>query len=257
MEKTIKEIEELLSKSTTIDEDLLHKLKSDHRKGVQLLVKRWLKNKIAQQQLHEQFNAMSFYEKELYKNNIYYVAGVDEVGRGPLAGPVVASAVILGEDFYLPGLNDSKALSETKREELYKIIIEKAISVGIGFASVNEIDTVNIYEATKLAMKRAIESLAIQPEYILADAMEIPIAIPQKSIIKGDSKSISIAASSIIAKVTRDRYMKELGTKYPGYGFEKHMGYGTAAHLEAIEKLGIIEEHRCSFAPIKQHTIVS
>ncbi len=175
------------------------------------------------------------------------------IRAGPLAGPVVAAAVILGEDFYLPGLNDSKKVSESKREQFYKYIMEHAICVAIGKATAAEIDELNIYQATKLAMSRAVDSLKIKPDYLLIDAMEIPITIPQKPIIKGDAKSVSIAASSIIAKVTRDRYMKDLGEKYPHFGFENHMGYGTAAHMESIEKYGIIDEHRRSFAPIKQY----
>ncbi len=174
-----------------------------------------------------------------------------KISRGPLAGPVVCAAVILGENFFLPGLNDSKALSEKKREQLYEYIMDHALSVGIGSASATEIDELNIYQATKLAMTRAVKQLEISPEYLLIDAMELPLSIPQTSIIKGDAKSISIAASSIIAKVTRDRYMKELGEKYPQYGFESHMGYGTSQHIQAIEKYGVIEEHRRSFAPVK------
>lgn len=253
MTKTIKEIEEIFrnKRDDFLDEEFLAEVKSDKRKGVQLLYSKWLKNKTEEKKLKDKFEQMSIYENGLAYQNIQRIAGVDEVGRGPLAGPVVCAAVILGENFFLPGLNDSKALSEKKREQLYEYIMDHALSVGIGSASATEIDELNIYQATKLAMTRAVKQLEISPEYLLIDAMELPLSIPQTSIIKGDAKSISIAASSIIAKVTRDRYMKELGEKYPQYGFESHMGYGTSQHIQAIEKYGVIEEHRRSFAPVK------
>lgn len=253
MPKTIKEIEGIFRGSQdSLGEELLVEIKNDKRKGVQLLYSKWLKNKEEVIKLKDKFDQMSIYETELRHQNINRIAGVDEVGRGPLAGPVVTAAVILGEDFYLPGLNDSKALSEKKREQFYEYILEHALSVGIGSASAIEVDELNIYQATKLAMTRAIKQLEILPEYLLIDAMELPLQIPQKSIIKGDAKSISIAASSIIAKVTRDRYMKKLGEKYPHYGFESHMGYGTPQHLQSIEKFGVMEEHRRSFSPVKE-----
>lgn len=253
----MKEIEEILKNNNhAIHDDFIMELKSDKRKGVQLLYSKWLKKQEQLIKQKNQFEQMSRYEKELRLENIHMVAGVDEVGRGPLAGPVVAAAVILSEDFFLLGLNDSKTLSEKKREEFYQTIMNQALSVGIGSASAAEIDEFNIYQATKLAMTRAVQQLSIRPDYLLVDAMEIPISIPQKAIIKGDAKSVSIAASSIVAKVTRDRYMKELGVKYPQYGFENHMGYGTAFHLEAINKFGIIAEHRRSFAPIKERGIL-
>jgi ribonuclease HII len=253
MPKTIKEIEEIFRNSKEdLSEEFFAEIKGDKRKGVQTLYSKWLKNKEEAKKLKDKFDQMSIYENELRRQNINMIAGVDEVGRGPLAGPVVTAAVILGEDFFLPGLNDSKALSEKKREQYYEYILEHALSVGIGSASAIEIDEVNIYQATKLAMTRAIKQLGISPEYLLIDAMELPLSIPQKSIIKGDANSISIAASSIIAKVTRDRYMKELGEKYPQYGFESHMGYGTSQHLQSIEKYGVIGEHRRSFAPVKE-----
>ncbi|HHW38863.1 MAG TPA: ribonuclease HII [Bacillales bacterium] len=252
MTKTIKEIEEIFRNGEDLlGEKFLAEVKSDQRKGVQLLYSKWLKNKEEERKLKDKFEQMSIYENELRCQHINRIAGVDEVGRGPLAGPVVCAAVILGENFYLPGINDSKAISEKKREQFYEYIMKNARSVGIGSASANEIDELNIYQATKLAMTRAIQQLEIPPEYLLIDAMKLPLSIPQKSIIKGDAKSISIAAGSIVAKVTRDRYMKELGEKYPQYGFESHRGYGTSQHLQAIEKYGVIEEHRRSFAPVK------
>lgn len=254
MARTIKEIENILKNSNhNLSRTFLAELHNDPRKGVQKLLKKWLKDQEGIKRQKEKYVKMSCYESELFSQNIYKIAGVDEVGRGPLAGPVVAAAVILGDSFYLPGLDDSKVISENKRDVFYQYIIEHAQSVGIGTATAQEIDELNIYHATKLAMARAVNKLEVYPEYLLVDAMEIPLPIPQKAIIKGDSKSISIAASSIIAKVTRDHYMKALAVKYPQYGFESHMGYGTSAHLHAIEAFGIIDEHRRSFAPIKQY----
>ncbi len=198
------------------------------------------------------------YEHELYEQGIRLVAGVDEVGRGPLIGPVVVACVILPQDFVLEGLTDSKKLSEKKREKFYDYIMEHALSVSLGIKDEKVIDDVNIYEATKLAMYEAIEKSPIQPEHVLIDAMKLEdLAIPHTSIIKGDAKSISIAAASVVAKVTRDRMMYELDQKYPEYGFKEHKGYGTKKHLEALEKYGILEFHRKSFAPVKKYVVKS
>ena len=190
------------------------------------------------------------YEKELYKKGIKYIAGIDEVGRGPLIGPVVAAAVILPNNFVNENINDSKKLSEKKRNELYSVIKSNAISIGIGIVSSERIDEINIYEATKEAMTIAINSLKIKPEHLLIDAMKLNLNIPSTSIIKGDSKCQSIAAASIIAKVTRDNMMYELDKKYPQYDLCHNKGYGTKKHLEAIKKYGIIGEHRKSFKPV-------
>ena len=191
------------------------------------------------------------YEKELYSQGIKFIAGVDEVGRGPLYGPVVAAAVILPKNYRLKGLNDSKKLSEKKRNEFYKIINKDAIGIGIGIINEDKIDEVNIYEATKLAMNEAISKLEVKPEHILIDAMPLDIEIPTTSIIKGDAKSESIAAASVIAKVTRDSMMYELDKKYPMYGFKNHKGYPTKKHIEAINEYGLIPGYRKSYAPIK------
>ncbi len=191
------------------------------------------------------------YEKDLYKDGIELIAGVDEVGRGPLIGPVVAAAVILPKNYKLDGLTDSKKLTEKKRDMYYEIIKRDAIAIGIGIKDENIIDEVNIYEATKLAMKEAIDKLSIKPEHILIDAMPLELDIPTTSIIKGDMKSESIAAASVIAKVTRDSMMYELDKKYPEYGFGSHKGYPTKKHVEAIEKYGLIEGYRKTYAPIK------
>lgn len=191
------------------------------------------------------------FEKELYKSGIELIAGVDEVGRGPLIGPVVAAAVILPKNYRLDGLNDSKKLSEKKRNEYFKIINKDALAIGVGIIDEKIIDEVNIYEATKLAMKDAIKALKIIPEHILIDAMPLDINIPTTSIIKGDAKSLSIAAASVIAKVTRDNMMYELDKKYPNYGFGNHKGYPTKKHIEALREYGLIEGYRKTYAPIK------
>lgn len=193
------------------------------------------------------------YEKELYSNNVNYIGGVDEVGRGPLIGPVVAACVVLPKDFVLEGLTDSKKLSEKKRNVFYKYIKEHALAYAVGEVSPEEIDEINIYEASRKAMLIAIEKVRkqISLEHVLIDAMPISIDIPTTSIIKGDAKSISIAAASVIAKVTRDRMMYELDEKYPQYGFGKHKGYPTKMHLEAINKYGLIDGYRKSYGPVK------
>ena len=177
---------------------------------------------------------MKEYENELYQKGIELVAGVDEVGRGPLVGPVVCACLILPKDYFNEQINDSKKISEKKREKLYDTIMQEAISVGIGMSSEKVIDEINILEATKLAMKEAIKNSKVKPEHVLIDAVKLDIDIPSTSIIKGDAKSQSIAAASIIAKVTRDRMMDELDKKYPQYVFKKNKGYGTKAHIEAI-----------------------
>ncbi len=193
------------------------------------------------------------YERKLRKEGITLIAGVDEVGRGPLVGPVVAACVILPEHYQLEGLTDSKKLSEKKREELYDKIKQQAISIGIGIISERVIDEVNIYEATKLAMEEAIHNCDSKPEHVLIDAMPLAIDIPTTSIIKGDLKSITISAASVIAKVTRDRMLVELDKKYPMYDFKSNKGYPTKKHLESIHQYGIIEEHRKSFGPVAEY----
>jgi len=186
------------------------------------------------------------YEKEY--ESFGYICGIDEVGRGPLAGPVVAGAVILPKDCDILYINDSKKLSEKKREELYDIIMEKAVAVGIGYASHIRIDEINILQATYEAMREAISKLSVKPDILLNDAVTIPgVDIKQVPIIKGDAKSISIGAASIIAKVTRDRLMVEYDSKYPGYGFASNKGYGSAAHIAAIKEIGPCDIHRRSF----------
>lgn len=195
---------------------------------------------------------MKAHEEALHEKGYEFIAGVDEVGRGPLAGPVVAAAVVLPTDFDVIGVDDSKKLSEKRREELFDLIKEKAIAYGIGMVDESVIDDINILQATKRAMMCAIENLTRdlgkKPDYVLFDAIEISqIEIPQESIIKGDSKCIAIAAASILAKVTRDRMMVEYAKEYPGYAFEKNKGYGTKAHYEGIHEHGICPIHRMTF----------
>ena len=191
------------------------------------------------------------YEKELYKKNISLIAGVDEVGRGPLVGPVVAAAVILPKNYELLGLTDSKKLSEKKRDAFYEILQTDAKAIGLGVISAKIIDEVNIYEASKLAMKEALSNLKIKPEYVLIDAMPLDLDVDSTSIIHGDALSLSIAAASVIAKVTRDKMMYDLDKIHPEYGFAKHKGYPTKQHLQAIKKYGVLDNYRFSYKPVK------
>ena len=197
------------------------------------------------------------FEKAAYFNGFTCVAGIDEAGRGPLAGPVMAAAVILPVGLALDDVDDSKKLSPDKREKLFDIIMSQAVSVGVGITGPLEIDRINILQATRAAMLAAVQQLSPQPDYLLIDGIStINSAIPQKTIKKGDSLSLSIAAASIIAKVTRDRLMVEMDSKYPGYGFSGHKGYGSAAHLDAIRKLGPSPIHRMTFGGVKEHSVL-
>lgn len=248
----IKEIEELLFHSDVVSETLLNELQKDERIGVQKLLKKYEAIKKKEEKERQVFLEKCHFENGLRQKGIRYIAGVDEVGRGPLAGPVVSCAVILPETFYLPGLTDSKKLTKEKREQYYEIIKKEALALNVSFVSAAVIDEINIYEATKLAMAEAVNGLSIKPEHLLIDALRLPLDIGQTSIIKGDNKSISIAASSIVAKVERDRYMEKLGKKYPQYGFERHMGYPTKEHVKAIQTYGITPEHRTSYRPVRE-----
>lgn len=228
-------------------------LRKDSRKGVQQLIKAFERQKAEWMKLEKRFIQMTCYEQRAKEAGKKYIAGVDEAGRGPLAGPVVAAAVILPLNFKLLGLNDSKKLTRSERKQYFEIIKEKAISYEVSVITNNEIDHINILEATKKAMRLAITSLHIQPEHVLIDAVELSLKdITTESIIKGDQKSISIAAASILAKETRDVLMEELHEQYPEYGFIQHMGYGTKAHLENLAKYGASPVHRKSFAPVKK-----
>lgn len=193
---------------------------------------------------------LSHYEKELWSKGYQYIAGTDEAGRGPLMGPVVAGAVILPINYKLEGLTDSKKLSEKKREAFYEILQKDAIAIGVGIVEANEIDEINIYEASRLAMKRALNNLSITPDYILSDAMPLFLDIPSEAIIHGDALSISIAAGSVIAKVTRDHLIYEIDKKYPEYEFKNHKGYPTKRHLELLEKYGPLDNYRFTYKPV-------
>ena len=248
---TIKEIKEQLANIQRLDDPLLAELEQDSRSGViQAIAKR---KKEIQKRLDEdeRLEGMLAYEKELYTQGIQLIAGVDEVGRGPLAGPVVAAAVILPKACKIPGLNDSKKIPKSKHKEIYEAVLREAIAIGIGVKDNHVIDQVNIYEATKLAMMEAIGQLEPQPQHLLIDAMRLDLPIPQTSIIKGDANSLSIAAASIVAKVTRDQMMEEFDREYPGYDFAQNAGYGTANHLAGLDKLGVTPIHRRSFEPVK------
>ena len=248
---TIKEIKEQLASIQRLDDPLLTELEQDSRSGViQAIAKR---KKEIQKRLDEdeRLEGMLAYEKELYTQGMDLIAGVDEVGRGPLAGPVVAAAVILPKACKIPGLNDSKKIPKSKHKEIYEAVLQNAIAIGIGVKDNQVIDQVNIYEATKLAMMEAIGQLDPQPQHLLIDAMKLDLPIPQTSIIKGDANSLSIAAASIVAKVTRDQMMEEFDCEYPGYDFTQNAGYGTANHLAGLDKLGVTPIHRRSFEPVK------
>ena len=248
---TIKEIKEQLANIQRLDDPLLAELEKDDRSGViQAIAKR--KREI-QKRINEdeRLEGMLAYEKECYARGIELIAGVDEVGRGPLAGPVVAAAVILPKACKIPGLNDSKKIPKSKHKEIYEAVLQNAIAIGIGVKDNQVIDQVNIYEATKLAMMEAIGRLDPQPQHLLIDAMKLDLPISQTSIIKGDANSLSIAAASIVAKVTRDQMMEEFDRKYPGYDFAQNAGYGTANHLAGLHKLGVTPIHRRSFEPVK------
>ena len=248
---TIKEIKEQLANIQRLDDPLLAELEKDDRSGViQAIAKR--KREI-QKRINEdeRLEGMLAYEKECYARGMELIAGVDEVGRGPLAGPVVAAAVILPKACKIPGLNDSKKIPKSKHKEIYEAVLQNAIAIGIGVKDNQVIDQVNIYEATKLAMMEAIGQLEPKPQHLLIDAMRLDLPIAQTSIIKGDANSLSIAAASIVAKVTRDQMMEEFDREYPGYDFAQNAGYGTANHLAGLDKLGVTPIHRHSFEPVK------
>ena len=248
---TISQIKEILSSIHTIENPIFQQLSLDMRKGVQTALKSCQKRIEKEQKRAEHFIEMQYYERLAYQEGASFIAGVDEVGRGPLAGPVVAAAVILPKNIEDLGFDDSKKLSASKREEIYRLIQEKAIAIGIGIVDADIIDKVNIYQASRLAMQQAVSELKIQPDYLLIDAMKIDVNTPQIGIIKGDAKSISIAAASIVAKQVRDQMMREFDELYPGYDFSNNAGYGTPKHLEGLKSKGICPIHRKTFAPIK------
>lgn len=251
---TIKEITAQLEAVQSLSDLLLAELAGDERAGVQVALRKRQKAIQAEQAEDQRLETMLAYEKNLYQEGIDYIAGIDEVGRGPLAGPVVAAAVILPKNCKIKGLNDSKKIPKKQHQAIYQAVLDQALAVGIGIQSNEIIDQVNIYEATKLAMLDALGHLEIAPQHLLIDAMTLDTDIPQTSIIKGDATSLSIAAASIVAKVTRDQMMAELDQTFPGYGFAKNAGYGTKEHLDGLKAHGITPIHRRSFEPIKSMT---
>lgn len=248
---TIKEVKEQLAILRDLDDPRWASFEEDSRTGVQAAIRKRRKTILAELAEEERLETLLNYEKSLYARGIELIAGVDEVGRGPLAGPVVAAAVILPKLCKIKGLNDSKKIPKSKHEAIYNQVMKEAVAVGIGIKDNYVIDDVNIYEATKLAMIEAIEKLNPQPEHLLIDAMNLDLPIEQTSIIKGDANSLSIAAASIIAKVTRDKMMADYEQEFPGYAFAKNAGYGTKEHLSGIDKFGVTPIHRRSFEPIK------
>lgn len=248
---TIKAIKEALALEKEW-QDWMTELQKDTREGVKKALFSWQVQYEKQQKIIAEHEAKLAFDASYRQHAGAFIAGTDEAGRGPLAGPVVTAAVILPEHCpELVGLNDSKQLSSEKRQAFMKLVEKHALASYIHFQFEEVIDELNIYEATRQSMKASIENLAIKPDFVLADAMTLDIDIQQDSIIKGDAKSLAIAAASILAKTARDQYMDEMDEKYPGYGFAKHAGYGTKQHLEAIDTLGVTPIHRKTFEPIK------
>lgn len=246
----ISEVKELLAGVPTPAQ--LEKLRTDERSGVQKLLTAYNKRLAKEAAEKERFYQMLAYERRFYDQGAQYIAGVDEAGRGPLAGPLVIAAVILPQEVFISGLNDSKQLTAAKRDKLYDEVLAKAVAVEVNIVSVSNIDTYNIYSATQRGMAEVLEHLSSKPNVALIDAMPVRVKdVETISIIHGDALSASIAAASIIAKVTRDRIMERLDVVYPGYGFASNKGYGSGAHMEAIAELGATRWHRRSYEPVK------
>lgn len=247
--ETIAEIREKLRQCPASElEAWLREYETDSRKGVRKLLDGFWKKEAARLKEEQRLDALLSYERQCYAEGYGLVAGIDEVGRGPLAGPVVAAAVILPKECKIEGVNDSKKLTPKKRDELYNVILEKAVAYGVGVVPPERIDEINILQATFEAMRQALAQLSPEAEYILADAVTIPgINTPQKGIVKGDAKSLSIGAASIVAKVHRDRMMVQYDEIYPGYGFAANKGYGSAEHIAAIREKGTCPIHRRTF----------
>lgn len=246
----INEVKELLAGTPTCEQ--LAELKADERSGVQKLLAAYYKRLEKAAQEKERFTKMLSYEKKYYAQGIQYVAGVDEAGRGPLAGPLVIAAVILPQDVFISGLNDSKQLSAAKRDKLYDEVLAKAVAIEVNIVSVSNIDKYNIYTATQRGMAEVLEHLPVRPQVALIDAMPVEAkGMETVSIIHGDALSASIAAASIIAKVTRDRIMERMDVLYPAYCFASNKGYGSGAHMQAIAEFGATKWHRRSYEPVK------
>ncbi|MYL33125.1 ribonuclease HII [Pontibacillus yanchengensis] len=249
---TIAYIKELINNEQFTEEQYIA-FQKDSRKGVQKLLEQYEKKQKHKRALQHQFEEMQSFEKHYFQEGKQYIAGIDEAGRGPLAGPVVAAAVILPIDFHLVGLNDSKQLTGSNRNLFFESIKQEAISYGIGVIPSEVIDELNIHQATKLAMRKALSQLDPFPDHVLIDAVELTdISVSYDALIKGDTRSISIAAASVLAKVTRDRYMETLHNAFPEYQFGNNMGYGTKEHMQAIQEHGITQYHRRSFSPVRK-----
>ncbi len=247
---TITEIKALLS-GDTVDEALLETLMADPRKGVQTMLRAYMRRLEKENQERFRVEAMYELETKLYQKGLKYIAGIDEVGRGPLAGPVTVAAVILKPHWFAAGLNDSKQVTPKHREELAQKIHAEAEAVSIVSMTPEEIDEYNIYQATMMAMYKAVKQLPIEPDAVIVDAMPLHFPCPTYSMVHGDARSATVAAASIAAKVYRDHLMDEYDKQYPGYGFAQNKGYGTAEHVAALHKLGITPIHRKSFEPVK------
>ncbi len=247
---TIAEVRALLARRDA-DPEAVAALAADPRKGVQTLLAAYMRRMERENAEIARVEAMYHYESELYKKGVRYIAGIDEVGRGPLAGPVTVAAVILPPHWFAAGLNDSKKVTPKHREELAQKIHEEAVAVSIVSLPPEEIDALNIYEATMMAMYEAVKRLPIRPEAVIVDAMPLHFQVPTRSLVHGDARSASVAAASIAAKVHRDHLMDEYDRTYPEYGFAQNKGYGTAEHIAAIESFGITPIHRKSFDPVR------
>lgn len=249
---SIKQIKQLFTENN-VTPNILRELQEDERKGVQQILRSYEKQQLKQKELQARFLQMKQFDEQFKQNASDYIAGVDEAGRGPLAGPVVAASVILSPAFHLIGLTDSKQLTENERNDYYHYVVQHAIDYHIEVVDHEVIDRINILNATKQAMKTSLLALQQTPTVGLIDAValeDMPYVI--EPIIKGDEKSMAIAAASVLAKVTRDRLMEQYDRQYPMYGFKQHKGYGTKAHLEAIQTYGISPIHRTSFGPVQQ-----
>lgn len=253
MSETVKQIRERLSQLTDRSDPYVQSLATDSRKGVQQALTQFYRRLERQAAAQAAFRQRFRYEEELWRQGCRYVAGMDEVGRGPLAGPVVTCAVILRPDFDLVGVTDSKQLTRHEREQLYLQIVNEAVEVSIAVNDREAIDRLNIYAATQDAMIRAVNNLHHRPDHLIVDAVPLKIAIPQTTLIKGDQKSISVAAASIVAKEYRDHLMRDYDRVYPGYGLAENMGYGTKEHLAGLAAHGATPIHRRSFRPVQDY----
>ncbi|MFC4076410.1 ribonuclease HII [Salinithrix halophila] len=250
---TVREIEARLNSDSEIDPGWIDQLLADPRAGVQKLARSFLRRQEKIRSEQERVERMWQFEHTYRQQGYRLIAGLDEAGRGPLAGPVTAAAVILPEDFDAIGLNDSKKLTREERQALRTRIEGGALAVGIGIVDNQTIDEINILQATFEAMRRALDELVPKPDMLLLDAVKLPgVKLPQHGIVKGDALSHSIAAASIIAKTVRDEWMRQAAEEYPQYGFDRHLGYGTPEHLEALDKWGLCPLHRRSFAPVEE-----